>query len=111
MLALLLMLAGVLAAAVAWRQARAGRLSSGHGATWVGIALVIVAAGILRAVAGESGSERGLLWMLTLLLLLLYGVGLAHAVAVSRLDERLKRLAQEIALRETSPPARDGEGD
>jgi hypothetical protein len=77
---------------------RAGRLSPGHTTAWlllgVGLFLAVL---LIRILPGVFGREAA--WVA--LLLAVVGVtafALAHAVALTRLDERVRSLAQEVAL-------------
>jgi hypothetical protein len=80
--------------------ARAGRLSIGHGTAWTlsGIALLGVGLLLGRLWQTRAPFTAGAAIALGLALALALAFGLAHAVTLSRLNERVKRLAQEIAL-------------
>jgi hypothetical protein len=105
MLAILFLGAGALCIACAWGLARAGRLSTGHGAAWTGIGIVLLLAAVGSRLAGGTDSGRPAVVTLVFVpLLLLLLVGLVHATALSRLEERVRRLAQEIALLRASGP-------
>jgi hypothetical protein len=98
-LAILFGLAGLACALAAVGLARGSRLSLGHGVAWFLIGLLLLAGGIGLYLA--SGA-RGTAWLAAavtgLAIALLLVVGLAHATALTRLDERVRRLAQEVAL-------------
>jgi len=99
---------GLVFAVLAVAHARAGRLSVGHGAAWW-----VAGTGLLL-----GGLLLGLLWRqrvplsagACVMLALVGGLALAfafsHTIALSRLSERVKLLAQEVALLRSA--AREG---
>ncbi|MCK4413918.1 MAG: DUF2304 family protein [Candidatus Eisenbacteria sp.] len=97
MLRLMLVLVGVAMIVLAAAQGRAGRLSMGHAAAWfwvgLGALLLALVATLLEPVDAVL-AYAGLLWAVGASI----GFGMAHARAQTRLDERVKSLAQEIAL-------------
>jgi hypothetical protein len=97
-------------ALVAALQARAGRLSLGHGAAWTLAGAALLIAGILLGLfcGARAPFTTGGAIVAGLALALALGFGLAHAVALSRLNERVKRLAQEVALLQATAPSRPG---
>jgi hypothetical protein len=98
-LAILLGLAGLACALAAAGLARSNRLSTGHGVAWFLIGLLLLAGGIGLRLWSASRAAAPLTVAVTgLAIALLLIVGLAHASALTRLDERVKRLAQEVAL-------------
>jgi hypothetical protein len=114
MLAMLFLGAGVLCVASAWGLARAGRLSTGHGAAWTGIGSVLLLAGVGLRLAGPLNPGRpGVAVLVFVPIVLLLLTGLAHATSLSRLEERVRRLAQEIALlrASASDPAGPASGE
>jgi hypothetical protein len=88
---------GLALAVAAWAQARAGRLSTGHGAAWAVSGVVLAAGGLGLGLLGPRGRAGGAAALLLAVVVLLI-VALAHAVALTRLSERVKLLAQEVAL-------------
>lgn len=107
---------GFAIALVAVLAARAGRLSVGHGTAWALAGVALLIAGILLGWLGRaparwtSGGAVGL----TLALALGGAFGVAHAISLSRLNERVKRLAQEVALLRAAagpPPAERAPGE
>jgi len=122
MSAWLLIATGFALALLACRQASRGRLSSGHGVVWFAVGVLLFLAGVLLASgllgdgdagggarAGDpAGPVRALIGVLTGACVLLFALGFAHAAALARIDERVKRLAQEVALLNAAqgvPPA------
>jgi len=86
-------------AGVAFCWGRAGRLSLGHATAWLLIAVCLLLAAVIAwvrpALAGAGSSAFVALLVVTAGLVI---VALAHAAALTRLDERVRRLAQEVAL-------------
>jgi hypothetical protein len=108
-LALLLGIAGLACALAAAGLARGSRLSIGHGVTWFLIGLLLLVGGVgLRLAEGTGGGTWLVAAVPGLLIALLLIVGLAHATAITRLDERVKRLGQEVALLREALPGRAG---
>lgn len=98
-LAVVLGLSGLACALAAVGLARGSRLSTGHGVAWFLVGLLLLAGGVgLRLSAGAGGSAWLGAAVSGLAIALLLVMGLAHATAITRLDERVKRLAQEVAL-------------
>jgi hypothetical protein len=98
-------------ALVAVLSARAGRLSVGHGTAWAlaGVALLIAGVGLGRLGRAHAGFTAGGAIGLTLALALGGAFGVVHAIALSRLNERVKRLAQEVALLRVAAGPSDGD--
>ena len=98
---------GLVIALVALLSARAGRLSTGHGTAWALAGVVLLVAGALLGWLGRAraGFTTGGSIALTLALALGCAFGVAHAISLSRLNERVKRLAQEVALLRAAGPA------
>jgi hypothetical protein len=108
-LAILLGIAGLACALAAAGLARGSRLSIGHGVTWFLIGLLLLVGGVgLRVAKGAGGAAWLVAAVPGLLIALLLIVGLAHATAITRLDERVKRLAQEVALLREALPGHAG---
>ncbi len=95
----LIALGGAVIALLAWVQARAGRLSTGHGVAWfvAGIAMLVAAAAwslLVPSAAPRSAATLLLLGVVSILAAFVF----SHAVILSRVQERLKILAQDVAL-------------
>jgi hypothetical protein len=97
---------GFVIALVALLSARAGRLSVGHGTAWALAGVALLIAGALLGWVGRAGAgfTTGGAIALTLALGLGGAFGVAHAISISRLNERVKRLAQEVALLRAGGP-------
>jgi len=90
--------AGLLLVLLAYGLACADRLTTGQGVAWALIGALLCAGGLLLRIGfGGAGSAAGS-WALGFAVLLLLCAGVAQACAISRLEERAKRLAQEVAL-------------
>jgi hypothetical protein len=91
---------GLVFVVLAIAQARAGRLSVGHGAAWwiagIGLFLGGLLLGLLWRQRAPLSSGAGV--MLGLVGVLALAFAFSHAVALSRLSERVKFLSQEVAL-------------
>jgi hypothetical protein len=101
---------GLGVALVAALQARAGRLSVGHGTAWAMAGIALLAAGVLLGLfwRRHAGLTAGGAVALGLALAVALAFGLAHAITLSRLNERVKSLAQEIALLHETRERREG---
>jgi len=91
---------GFVIALVAMLSARAGRLSVGHGTAWALAGLALLVAGVLLGWIARATATftTGSAVALTVALALGCTFGVAHAISLTRLNERVKRLAQEVAL-------------
>jgi hypothetical protein len=85
---------GLVLAVLAVAQTRSGRLSIGHGTALALGGIALTAAGLLLGLL----APRSALVVLAGALALALGLAMAHAVALTRLQERVRLLAQEIAL-------------
>jgi len=85
-------------AAVAFFWGRAGRLSLGHTTAWLLLAACLLFAGVAAGVRPEIARGPSALLALLVAVAAMIVVALAHAAALTRLDERVRRLAQEVAL-------------
>lgn len=98
----LVVLVGGALALFAGCLARSGRLSMGHGVTWLLVGVLLLLLGFfgaaLAGVLGVPAASSYLSFLVIVLLVVLGGLCLYHAAVLSRLQERLKILAQEVAL-------------
>ena len=116
----LVVVVGVALALFAGCLARSGRVSMGHGVTWLLVGVLLLLLGFfgaeLAGVLGVPAASSYLSFLVIVLLVVLGGLCLYHAAVLSRVQERLKILAQEVALLRADPanppPARaDGSGE
>ncbi len=100
MLAFWLLVAGGAAlAALGFAWGRSGRLSMGHATVWLLLGLLLAGVGLLAALTARDHEPHPAAWFaLSLLVLAFAATGIAHAAALTRLDQRVRGLAQEVAL-------------
>ncbi|NCY16774.1 MAG: DUF2304 domain-containing protein [Actinobacteria bacterium] len=103
-LSLLLLVAALLLGAFIIEIVRRRRLSESYALLWIGVAIAGVALGLARPLVDRLSTTLGvsygsnLVFGVVCLFLLVVAVNLS--VHVSRLEQRVERLAQELALRD-----------
>ena len=104
---LVLLLAAILLLVFIVEIVRRRRLSESYALLWISVAIVGVALGLARPLVDRLSTTLGvsygsnLVFAVVCLFLLVVAVNLS--VHVSRLEQRVERLAQELALRDAGP--------
>lgn len=99
MVAILLFAAGVALLLAAWGLTRAERLTPGHGVVWILIGALLCLEGLLlRRGGGPAAAGSAATLALGLPLAFLLVLALAQTCTLTRLEARVRQLAQEIAL-------------
>lgn len=92
----------VIAAAILFRVLRSGQLREKYAALWLVLGSAIVVLGVwpdlLELVARLLGVQLGSNLLFFLAILLLLGVALHLSLAVSKLEEEARTLAEEVAI-------------
>ena len=110
-LSLILLLAAVMLLAFIVEIVRRRRLSESYALLWISVAVVGVILGLARPLVDRLSTTLGvsygsnLVFGVVCLFLLIVAVNLS--VHVSRLEQRVEQLAQELALRDIEKGSRD----
>ena len=113
---LVFLVVALLVAAMIFRVLRSGQLREKYAALWIVLGALIIVLGVwpdlLQAVAGLLGVQLASNLLFFLALVMLLGVALHLSLAVSRMEEEIRTLAEEVAiLRLESEGHRDAVAD